>query len=143
MSSAAEIAAAAAVVNQDTARLLGDKDVSKHISAPAPVGPDEYNPLAVSKNSGPLDYFPTLESRDIPKDTPVDGNELGAQQAALQDKSEKAEKAAEGVSDEAKGAIVEDAKTEALPDTSLKPGDSPSAGSTPPSAGSTPPPVIL
>ena len=64
MTSATDVAAAAAVVNQDTARLLGDKEINQHISAPAPVGPDTYNPLAISKHVD-HDYFPTLESRDV------------------------------------------------------------------------------
>ena len=127
MTSATDVAAAAAVVNQDTARLLGDKEINQHISAPAPVGPNEYNPLAVSKNSGPLDYFPTLESRDIPKNQPDDGNEIAKLAAANQEKADKAAKAAEKVDSDVKAAIIAEAETQAVPDTSVKPGDSSTA----------------
>lgn len=58
MTKATDVAAASAVVNHTTAALLADREVSKHISAPAPVG--DYNPLEVSAHSTPADYYPTL-----------------------------------------------------------------------------------
>lgn len=63
MTKATDVAAAAAVVNPTTAALLADREVSKHISAPAPA--DDYNPLAVSAHSGPLDYYPTLPEETV------------------------------------------------------------------------------
>lgn len=73
MTKASDVASAQAVVNDTTAALLGDKDISKHISAPL-VTENAVNPLEVSPTSGPLDYFPTLESRDVPPPV-ADGNE--------------------------------------------------------------------
>lgn len=72
MTDTPDVAAAVPVVNQTTAALLTNPEVAKHVSGPAPLADDEYNPLAVSKNAGPLGYFPTIASRDVPTDTPTD-----------------------------------------------------------------------
>lgn len=54
----------APVVNEVTASVLADPKVAKLVSKPGAY--EGINPLEVSERSLPLDFFPTIESRDIP-----------------------------------------------------------------------------
>jgi hypothetical protein len=79
MTSAEDIAAASALVNHDTAKLLQDPEFSDTISSPNL--PAAHDSLSVPLSSN-ADYFPTLESRDAPKNLPEDLNESTAQSVA-------------------------------------------------------------
>jgi hypothetical protein len=79
MTSAEDIAAASALVNHETAKLLEDSKFSDTISSPnLPAAHDSLS-APVSSNA---DYFPTLESRDAPTNLPEDLNESTAQSVA-------------------------------------------------------------
>ena len=79
MTSAEDIAAASALVNHDTAKLLQDSAFSDTISSPNL--PEAHDSLSAPASSN-ADYFPTIESRDAPKELPADLNESTPQSVA-------------------------------------------------------------